>query len=63
MILAVTNDEYEHIVYMEKTCLAMSKVAGVSYPTVLRQCNGKSNESMGKLKFLRIKMDDDEEQS
>ena len=59
MILAVTNDEIEQIVYIADSKKAMSRLCGVPSPTISRQCNGL-RKSRGKLKFIEIDDDDDE---
>lgn len=57
LILAVTNDEYELPVYIETSYLAMARKSGVSHPTILRQCKGRS-ASRGNIKFVEVKIDD-----
>ena len=56
MILAVTNDEYEHIVYMTKSQRDMARLTGVSNCTISRQIRGE-RQSMGRLKFVEVDMD------
>ena len=60
MILAVTNDRYELIVYMTDTQKDMERLTGVNRCSISRQVRGH-RKSRGELKFIEIK--EDEQQS
>ena len=55
MILAVTNDEYEHIVFIEDNMKAMARRTGIAQPVISRQCRGITKTSRGKYKFVEVK--------
>ena len=54
MILAVTNDELELIVYIADNYREMERISGVPHITISRQCRGL-RKSRGKIKFVKIK--------
>ena len=54
MVLAVTNDEYELIVYMTETQKDMERLTGVSRCSISRQVRGH-RKSKGELKFIEVK--------
>lgn len=56
MVMAVTNDEYELPVTIEKSYKAMARRTGYHEQTISRQCRGLIQESMGDIRFVDIKL-------
>lgn len=52
-VMAVTNDEYELPVLIEKSYKAMARKTGYSEQTISRQCRGIIHSS-GKMKFVKV---------
>ena len=55
-VMAVTNDEYELPVLIEKSYKAMARKTGYNEQTISRQCRGLIQESMSDIKFVKIKL-------
>ena len=56
MVMAVTNDEYELPVIIEKSYKAMARRTGYHEQTISRQCRGLIQESMSDIRFVDIKL-------
>ena len=54
MVMAVTNDEYELPVIIEKSYKAMARRTGYHEQTISRQCRGLIQESMSDIKFVDV---------
>ena len=61
MIIAVTNDEFEHIVFIEDSKKAMARRTGIAQPIISRQCNGITKESRSRYKFIEVKEFDEDD--